>query len=256
MPQTSSMPFYLDWSFWTVIVAAIDILLSQLPPIHLLLKRAKLDLEIYSRIFITHKIGNPNLQLHLIINNTGGRAIKVKSITANLKREGKEIATLPAQNYYQNPSDEKTVLFTSFSIKPKEEWAHLINFLNYFSREDEKKYKEAESKLKENIFEKKELPKNKEKLVEADNKNVIPFLDFFKEKFLWKAGEYEIKVILETIPNRASVERNFRFTLFESDSDELSKYKDDYKFGDGIFYFSHKHSGIIIQLSEVKSKFS
>jgi len=48
------MVFYQDWTFWAVLVAAIAIILSQIPPIHVLIKRAKLDMELYSRINITH----------------------------------------------------------------------------------------------------------------------------------------------------------------------------------------------------------
>jgi len=62
-------PLYLNWSFWAVVFAAIAIALSQLPPIRLWFKKAKLEIELYSKIAITHKVGNPNLQLHLIINN-------------------------------------------------------------------------------------------------------------------------------------------------------------------------------------------
>jgi len=78
------------------------IFLSQLPPVLLWFKRAKLEIELYSKISITHKVGNPNLQLHLIINNIGGRKIRVKNITASIERDGNLVATLPAQNYLQN----------------------------------------------------------------------------------------------------------------------------------------------------------
>jgi len=141
MPE---IPLYLNWSFWAVVVAGLALLLSQLPPIHLLLKRAKIDLELYSRIHITHKVGNPNLQLHLIINNIGGKVVKIKGISTAIKRNGEQIAVLPAQNYLQTPNDKTTVLLTSFSLKPKEEWAHLVNFLNYFSRNVDKEFRSAE----------------------------------------------------------------------------------------------------------------
>jgi len=128
MQQVANIPLYMDWSFWAVVVAAIALVLSQLPPIHQLLRRAKIDVEPYSRIHISHKVGNPNVSLHLILTNLGGRSIRVKGITLRVTREGKEVSVLSAQNYYQNPSDKSTVLFTSFSLKPKDEWAHIVNF--------------------------------------------------------------------------------------------------------------------------------
>jgi hypothetical protein len=133
-------PLYLNWSFWAVVVAAIAVFLSQLPPVLHWFKRAKLEIELYSKISITHKVGNPNLQLHLRINNIGGRKIRVKNITASIERDGNLVATLPAQNYLQNQNSQNTLLFTTFSLKPAEEWAHIINLLKFFNRNDENEY--------------------------------------------------------------------------------------------------------------------
>jgi len=130
----TEIPIYLNWSFWAVVVAAIAVVLSQIPPIKELLKKGKLDLEVYSKTSITHRVGNPNLQLHLILSNVGGRNIRIKDITVSISRDGNNLATLPAQNYLQNQNDQSTLLFTTFSLKPGEEWAHITNFLNFFNR--------------------------------------------------------------------------------------------------------------------------
>jgi len=246
-----TIPLYLNWAFWAVVIAALAILLSQLPPIHMLLKRAKLDMEIYSLIHITHRVGKPNLQLHLILSNIGGKAVKIKGISATIKRNGKQIAILPAQNYLQNPNDDTTTrLFTSLSLKPKEEWTRIANFFNYFSRNEEKEYRSAKLNLKENIFEKRKLLQDKDELVEADSKYLPPFMKMFNDKFLWNADEYEIQVSVKAKPEKANIQKNYRFTLFESDEEELSKYKDDFKYGAGIFYDSENHLGIIVQITE------
>ena len=138
--QATEVPFYLNWSFWAVFVAFIAVILSQVPPIKQLIKKAKLDLEAYSKISITHKLGNPNLQLHLILTNSGGRDVRVQDISILLSRDNKEVDNLPALNYLQNQNDKNTLLFTTFSLSPNQEWAHITNFLNMYNREDEKKY--------------------------------------------------------------------------------------------------------------------
>lgn len=96
-----TIPLYLDWSFWAVVVAAIAIVLSQLPRVHLWFRRARLDIEPYSRIHITHRVGNPSIQLHLIIGNVGGRMVKIKGLSVRVDRDGKDVATLPAQSSYR-----------------------------------------------------------------------------------------------------------------------------------------------------------
>ena len=100
--QPPSNPLYLDWSFWAATVAVIAVILSQLPPIKVWFEKAKLDLEVYSKISITNKLGNPNLQLHLILTNIGGRKARIKDINVSLSRDGKELPSLPAVNFQQN----------------------------------------------------------------------------------------------------------------------------------------------------------
>jgi len=243
-------PFYLDWKFWSAIVALAALILSQLPPIYTLVKRARLEVEAYSRIHLTHKVGNPNARLHLIVTNSGGRTIRVKRITLGIKRDGKEIAVLPAQGYYQKLEDTSTVLFTGITLKSKEDWAHTILFVNLFDRPDDKRYRDAEALLIEDIRNKRKLSKNKDKLVEADQKHFAMFLRMFDEKFVWLPGEYELRISVECSDRRADVSTAHRFTLFESDSNTLSNSKKDYKFGDGIYWDSINHPGVYVQIVE------
>lgn len=244
------VPFYLDWTFWTVVVSFLAILLSQLPPIHILLRPPKLDVEAYSRMHITHKVGNPNTQLHLIVTNAGGREVKIKSIILSFTRGDEDRFTLPAQTYVQSPGDKDAVLLTSFKLKPKEEWAHLVNFLNFFSRNEEKEYRQFESNLKNDILQKRDMLENKDILVEAENNNVQPIIDFYKRKFRWLPGEYEVFLEIRAVPEKASIYRKYRITLFESDSIELQDYIKDFKYGGGVYYDTPKHTGLILPLTE------
>ena len=120
--------------------------------------------------------------------------MRVIGIRAKIKRDGQDVTSAPAQNYLQNPSDTTPVLFTRFSLKPKEEWAHFVNFLNFFSRTKEKKYRSAESQLKNDVIEKRKKVLDEKTIVEADEKYVTPFLEFFEEMFIWHPGEYHLSV--------------------------------------------------------------
>ena len=88
------------------------------------------------------------------------------------------------------------------------------------------------------MIEKRKKALDEKTIVEADEKYVTPFLEFFDEMFIWHPGEYHLSVRVETDPCNAGVERNYRFTIFESDSDGLRKYTDEYKYGAGIFFDS------------------
>ncbi len=248
-----SVPFYENWTFWTAFAAVLALILSQLPPLRELLKGARLDMDVYSRIPITHRDGNPNIQVHLVLKNIGGKSIKIKSAIITLVREGKEVASLPAQNFLKNPNNPDSMIpFVSFNLRPKDDWAYLINFLNYFSRENEKKYRAAESAIKERIYQIKNLPENKEKdeVLEAEDTYIKPFIELFNELFIWQAGEYEMRIRVDTDPGKAAIHKTYRFTLFESDSNSLRKHKDYYKTGEGIFWGGDHVKGIIVQIVE------
>jgi hypothetical protein len=248
--QITQIPFYLDWKFWSFLVALIALALSQLPPIHIIFRRAKLEAEVYSHMHITHKVGNPNSQLHLILSNTGGRSIKVKGINLTFNRDGEDSFTLPAKNYLQNPSDKETVLFTSFKLKPGEEWAHIVNFLKFFSRDDDRLFRQMESNLRVNILAKREQLVDKNENVVADQELVAPLLQFHENKFKWRPGEYTLTLQVVTDPTNVIEEMKYRFVLFESESNELSEYKNDYQYGFGVSMDIPKHQGVFIQLSE------
>jgi hypothetical protein len=211
------MNFLNNWSSWAVVVASISVLLSQIPPIHEILKGAKLDLGIYHRITITHKIGNPNLQVYLLLSNLGGQKVKVVGINAIISRSESDEINLPAQNYYQKKNDQDTVIFTRFNLDPNEEWGHITNFLKFFDREDEKAYLKMENDLRADYRIYKENSKtsgDNTEVYEHPKKLVEPVFQFYDKNYFWKAGEYSMSINIITDNQSANITKNFRFTIF------------------------------------------
>ncbi len=250
--EPSNIPWYLNWPFWTLAVAAITTILSQIPPIRVLVKKSKIELDLYSKIAITHKVGNPNLQLHLIISNTGGRKIKVKDMTVIIERNSKGLVKLPAQNYLQNQADQNAVLFTKFSLNPGEEWAHITNFLNFLEREQEGEYVKYEMELaKDYQGKREELGEDHNELIMLDPSVVKPFNDIFENCFIWKAGEYTMIVNVITDHASANVTKKYRFTIFESHEKQLKIITDYFKFGGGIWWNPPIQTNVILELKEI-----
>jgi len=247
--EPASLPFYLDWSFWAVFVAAIAVILSQLQPLHKLFQKPKLDFEVYSKISISHKIGNPNLQMHLSIGNTGNKQIRIKNIVAEVSRNDQLVASLPAQSYLFEESDENPKIFTNFALQEDREWSHIVNFLNDFSYQEEKYYRQIEDTIKSDIKDRIEPSEFDNKpLVASKPEYVEPFMDFFNKKFIWLTGEYDLKMYIQTDNDSSDINKSFRFTIFESHEKDLVNQTKGYIYGDGIFWNSVHQHGIRINL--------
>jgi hypothetical protein len=110
---------------------------------------------------LTHKVGNPNAQWHLILENTGGRQLRIKGISLSFSKDGGQSFELPIQNYLRTPDADQTVMFRPFRLAPGEEWGHVINFFALFSRKEDKEYRVLESSIRSDILSQKEDPAKK-----------------------------------------------------------------------------------------------
>jgi hypothetical protein len=230
-------PVYFNWEFWSAICAGFALVLSQFPPVVTWFKpRRLLEVETLSRIVLTHKIGNPNLGLYVSVRNGGKSDVRVRSMTLAVKRDDVDLGVFPAQNYYETMTSKETTLFVAFTIKPGDIWAHTINFLRIFDRTTEKWYRQSESRVRENIQKKiaARIEGEPKTLVEVDPELLQPFQTYFDKNFAWFPGEYLVNLTIATEHSPTAVTKKFRFTLYESDSNDLRSVIDDYKYGAGI----------------------
>jgi hypothetical protein len=242
-------PIYLNWEFWTAIVAVLALVLSQIPPLYQLFGTAKLSMEVYPRIGIGHKVGYPNMQVGIVLSNSGSRPAKVRRILITILREGTVVATLPAQMYAPESEPSKQLLFAGFKIKPNEDRTHSINFFMDLQRNQERELSEPTLIIMNDIVAKRSKQENKDVLVEADPVNVQPFHQMLLKNFLWLEGEYSMSIRVESSDAKVFTVKRFRFTLYESDSSQLRNYESRYKYGEGIYYGLEKQ-WIWIRISE------
>lgn len=246
-----TVPFYQDWTFWSAVAAVVAIVLSQLPPVHVLLKRGALDVEVYNRLAINHRVGIPLAQLHLIVRNTGGRTLKVTGMDLVFERDGNAALELPAQGYFANPGDKEAVLLTTFTLQPKAEWGHIVNFFKPLPRGEERALRQLESNLRADIADKRSHLEDKSVNVEADAANVQPLVDLSNARLPWQPGDYTVTIRVRTTPAARIPEAKYRAVVFESDSTELRNYADGYKFGFGVLFPVPDQGGVLVAISKL-----
>jgi hypothetical protein len=234
--------FYTDSGFWQGvggvgqwIVAGIALILSQCPPVRLWFKHPKLDVECFDRIALDEEMGLPNAQWHLSITNTGGREVRVKKVGLVFSRDG-DRREMDARGYFENPSDTQANLLVPFRLKPRDAWTHNVTFVKFAAREARQQFREHANALKNDILAKRAVLPKDHPWVEAEPELVQPLLATFNNNFFWGAGEYQLELRVETDSPKADMQRTFRFTLFESDSDQLRAHGEQLKFGNGVYY--------------------
>lgn len=251
MTELAVAPLYLNWSFWAVVVSLLAIALSQLPPIHVLLRPKSLQTEVHNRAHLTHKVGNPNIGMFIKITNTGGRTVRVQRLNILLLRGSKLIANIPVKAYVPLQEKPSPVIFLPFALKPEEEWAYRVNFYNDFERSTDISFRKSASALMGEIGrllgERAENDKDAVRTAEAF---VEPFNTIFNQLFIWEPGEYTLRLIIETSPHVPQSGKEYRFTIYESDTEMLKKEIEDYPTGCGITFNNYdRHPGLSIELS-------
>ena len=247
----STVTFYHDWTFWSFVAATVAVVLSQIPPVLQLLKRSAVDIEVFNHLLINHKAGIPGAQLHIILRNAGGRSLKVSGLELVFERAGQPSLTLPAVGYFANPTDREAVLQTAFTIPPKGEWAHVVNFYRRLPRPDERTFRQLLSNLRADIVAKRQGLRNERDNVTGDDVNFLPFVQRYEANPPWQPGDYTITVRVHTTPVASGQEAKHRMVIFESDEAELREYTAGYKYGWGILFPVHDQPGVAVELSKL-----
>jgi hypothetical protein len=250
--MSAGTPFYIDWTFWSFAAAGVAIVLSQLPPLRQVFGKGKLRVEVHGRIQLTHMVGYPNAGLYISLRNVGARSVRVSSVGLQFLREGAQVAAIHAAQYFVAPTDQKAVLLVPFSVEPSEEWGHVVLFQQNLTRQEDRRLGAMRWALRADISAKVEqqrrLPPEERLLAVADDHNVMPLVQLFHNTFPWQPGEYEMRLTIST-SGGSDVVKQFRLTLFESDTQELTSYVDDYKYGFGPAIDHERHKGVFPTLA-------
>lgn len=231
-------PFYTDLKFWSFIISILALLLSQQSFFKNLFRGARISVEPYDQMYLTHGFGCPNVQVHLLATNIGGRKVRVKGISLAILKSNGESFAVRSISYFQKQGDPNAILLTPFSLLPGDEWSHVIQFFSPMQRQEDKVIRQATSALRADISAKiskrgEDEPKT---LVYADPALVEPFIRCFERHFKWHPDEYSMTISMDTEPPNAFANRQFRFVLFEADTHDMKVIVDKYASGEGVYY--------------------
>lgn len=234
----------MDWSFlkepslWSVVIASIALILSQLPPIRELLRGTEVAISIPEQIAISHFLGNVQLLFLIHIENIGARRVSIAKVECLLSDAQGKVSLYPAQTYIsRQPSGQSggpsaEYLINRIPLKPLDSWSEMVRCYRLWTEEEEEKVSHVIQDIASNIQSK--LPSDT--VVEADEYLVAQAVAFFQKNFDLHKGNYKLFVAALSESDALLVTRAFEFTLFESHIHTLRSHAEQYKYGGGINY--------------------
>jgi hypothetical protein len=233
-----------DPTFWTAVIALLALVLSQLPPLHLLLKRRELLVILQEHLILYHYLGNMQFLAFLGLHNTGGGDITIARIDCVVADADGHHWSLPAQTYLPRqasplagqPAPE---LFIGWiTLRSGGHWAETVHFFKVWSVQDEEDVTKLSARMRADINAKlaHRKPAESKKPAEADGSLVKEATDLFERKFNMAKGNYRLIIAALSERKEALTVRGFDFTLFDHHIRALRSATEDYKFGAGVYY--------------------
>ncbi|MDH2540500.1 hypothetical protein QDR66_08160 [Acinetobacter baumannii] len=239
--------FFLNLNFWSLIIAFFALLVSLFPHIKHLLKGKKIDLDIHKKIIVYHWVGFPSLNIHLGLFNKGGAKVNIKSINLKITKDGNLVTTLKCQGFFETSVSQTANTFFPFDLPADDSWTHLCWFAMDIDRNREQKAKNAIVAVDMNIAEKIRANVANTQPIEAESELVDHLVSLHNQNFIWETGEYFAEIQVETNPV-VKISKKFRFTLYETEVNELNNYTLEYKYG---FAYGHqKNKFVFSQISD------
>lgn len=223
-----------DWEFWSFVVAGLALVLSQVPHVRLWFRRPRLAVEANASIVFMHSF-NPQVNIYLSVENVGGRRVRVNTIVAELKRDGRPLVELPVQGFFESPTSPQSVFFRPFDLDPDQQWSKQVVCFALITREEDRAFRKERSRASI------DLQKNESAVLGGVPAVVGPetyqaIVARFNKNFIWEHGDYELTIRVKTNRPGLEFDQCYRFTLFESDRDELKAVASGFITGHGVVY--------------------
>lgn len=231
----------MDLPMVPVLISVLAIFLSQIPPVHVLFERAKIEVDLGTSATILDNWGSIIFQPYLILHNSGKGHGVVKSVEIEIKSmsQGSQIGVLPVQNYFQTGLVQQSngvniqVPLRLIRIPPESIWS---NYVSAFKIPNEKKQDSINSITVEadKIF--------KDEFVQGVTwempKNILDRAMQISLKELQKIqpGKHFVKVSAIAKSSKVLNKKFYSLTLRQSHIDTLKKKLEFYKHGGGIIF--------------------
>ena len=230
------------------VVAMLAILLSQLPPVHEMVRGRRLRIAVADRVNFFHWFGSTRLNVWIDLENVGGRRLTISTLVAHVfTRDRVFVQTLDAKSYRlkEDLRDEHRVdlPLNEIALARAERWSAWTGFMDatQWDIATEREAKALVNRTREDIQgqiaakEQQAEPSANQwlEVAPALGAEIITFTE--KHKRL-KVGEYILVMAAHGLKAECLATVAFDFTIFDADAVELFQDVEDYKYGCGTWF--------------------
>jgi hypothetical protein len=242
-----SPPFYLNFTFWAVLIAFFAFLLPQYPWLLNFMKRKSLEIDFHDRVGIAHTFGNPNIHLLMSLRNRANRPLTVEKISIRLRQSTEPDREIPGYQYRKD-FNQSYEMFLPFTLKGGESWTNWLQFFQPFSGRVWVEYLKAWVELRIHLNKKIQTrKKTSNTVISPDEPYVRPFVDLFESMFIWNSVTYAAEIIVEVrggpiakfLSRKNLKSRTIYFTIDPYFIDLMRDEVGVYSIGEGVFAPSH-----------------
>jgi hypothetical protein len=252
------MSWYKNTSVLSAILAALAILLSQMPPITSWLPRPKLKVIHSDRIKIGNNIGIICFNFSLNLDNEGNVPLDVTKIEFEVLSPSGAKKTYMARSYRKpaaQGSQTVTLAITSINIKENETW----NAFVYFKEDIDPTTEQELSNIRLSISQSIHSEQDRKKALGDDSRaKIAPAIvkkseDCFNKRFSLKKGEYTTKLMVHTNQREVPFEVRSKFIIYDFHLEKMKAQVDDYKYGWGVFSSPDRNKRVWVTLEPDKT---
>ena len=234
----------MDWNdptVWSMIIAGVALVLSQLPPLREIIKGTKVKITNPDTFQLYHYLGSIHLTLFLDIHNIGGRSVVIDKLYSFILDENDDVFHFPAQSYMPRsvvPSESLPEFPVGrIILKPDERWYENTHFYKMWTEAAVEEVDEIVLSVRDNIYQKqKSKEENDGNWISTDSDIHQRVIQFFYKNFPLFKGNYRFILVALAEDDSVLAIKGYEFTLFESHIRTLKSYIDDYQYGAGIYF--------------------
>jgi len=227
-------------AFWSVVIAAIAVVLSQSPHMDTWFKGKKLKADVSPIVHFSHHMGLTTLVLSISLQNIGSTDLLISEIKGAIFTPQSSIIPLSAEVLIKSISDISSggphiIPIGAIPLKLGEYWSGVVRFREYTSERIMTIQNSIMSKTEDNLKEKSVYGKNNQgDKIKVDPEILKEAIAFFENAFKLRVGKHQLVFLFKSNNGEVLKEVAYEFNLDKYHLDIAIKATEDYVFGWGI----------------------